>query len=280
MPNDNFNRYCENLLVEYNRRNTPAITRHLDSLCGFLRQDGNHVVQTMFGGSFRRGTDVTGLSDVDVLLIVNQSSLVNQSPAMVIEYVRGTIQRRLSQNRVSAGNLAVTVAYSDGTEIQILPAIRTNSGGVRIAKHGSTSWSNVVQPDQFARKLTEVNRARNGRVVLVIKLAKTIADCFITRPRSKISGYHMESLAIDAFENHRGPTDSKSMLDHLFTHSIRAVTRPITDSTGQSRYVDEYLGPAQSRARKGASTHFGQMRAKVRSCTSRTDFNNLFCVGN
>ena len=48
--------------------------------------------------------------DVDALLIVNQTPLVNQTPAMVIEYVRDTIQNRLRQNTVSAGNLAVTVS--------------------------------------------------------------------------------------------------------------------------------------------------------------------------
>lgn len=280
MPNDNFNTYCENLLVEYNRRNTQAITRYLDSLCGFLRQDGSHVVQTMFGGSVRRGTDVTGLSDVDVLLIVNQSSLVNRPPSEVIAYVCDTIQHWLPHNPVSAGNLAVTVGYSDRTEIQILPAIRTNSDGVRIAEPGSSRWSNVVIPDNFAENLREVNRARNGRVVSVIKLAKAIVDCLITRRTWKITGYHMEALAIDAFRNYQGQTDSRSMLNHLFTHSIRAVMRPIEDSTGQSRYVDEYLGSADSKARRRAATYFGQMRANVRSCTTKADFNNLFCIGN
>ena len=96
------------------------------------------MVQTMFGGSVRRGTYVTGLSDVDVLLIVNQSSLLNQPPARVISHVRDTIQQRLRQNPVSSGNLAVTVAYSDRTEIQILPAIRTNTGGVRVKGGGKT----------------------------------------------------------------------------------------------------------------------------------------------
>ena len=80
------------------------------------------MVQTMFGGSVRRRTYVTGLSDVDVLLIVNQSSLVNQPPSEAIAYVQDTIQRRLQNNSVTAGDLAVTVGYSDGTEIQILPA--------------------------------------------------------------------------------------------------------------------------------------------------------------
>ena len=245
MPDDRFNEYCEALLAQYTRKNTQTVTQRLESLCGFLRQEGD-VVQTMFGGSVKKGTYVTGLSDVDVLLIVNQSSLVNQSPAKVIEYVRETIQHRLRQNTVSAGNLAVTVSYSDGTEIQILPAIRTNTGGVRIAEFGSTKWSNVARPDDFARKLAKVNTARDGRVVPVIKLAKAMADCFITRPSRKISGYHMESLAIDAFRDNQGPLDPKAMLVHLLGHSMDAVMSPIADSTGQSRYVDEYLGPADS----------------------------------
>ncbi len=279
MPDDRFNEHCEAFLAQYTRRNTQTVTQRLESLCGFLRQKGN-VLQTMFGGSVRKGTYVTGLSDVDALLIVNQSSLVNQTPALVIEYVRDTIQNRLRQNTVSEGNLAVTVSYSDGTEIQILPAIRTNSGGVRIADPGSTQWSNVARPDDFAEKLAEVNTARNGRVVPIIKLAKAMADCFITRPGRKMSGYHIESLAIDAFKDYQGPLDPKTMLVHLLEHSMEAVKNPIVDSTGQSRHVDEYLGQADSNLRKGASTQFGQMRAEVRRCKTKAEFNKLFCEGN
>ncbi len=278
MPDDRFNEYCEVLLAQYARRNTRTVTQRLESLCGFLRQKGN-VVQTMFGGSVKKGTYVTGLSDVDVLLIVNESSLVNRPPAEVIEYVRDTIQNRLQQNTVSAGNLAVTVSYSDGTEIQILPAIRTGSGGVRIANPGSSQWSNVVRPDDFARKLAEVNTARDGRVVPIVKLAKALADCFITRSSRKISGYHMESLAIDAFNNYQGPLDPKAMLVHFLGHSIKAVIHPIIDSTGQSRYVDEYLCTTDSALRKRASTYFGQMRSRVNRCRTRAEFSALFGIG-
>ena len=278
MSGDRFNDYCEGLLASYKRRNTKAVTQRLESLSGFLRQKGN-VVQIMFGGSVQKGTYVTGLSDVDALLIVNQSSLVNQTPEEAIEYVRDTIQNRLRQNTVSAGNLAVTVGYSDGTEIQILPAIRTNTGGVRIAEPGSTRWSNVARPDDFAKELAKVNTARDGRVVPVIKLAKAMANCFISRPSRKISGYHMESLAVDAFKDYQGPLDPKSMLIHLLGHSMDAVKSPITDPTGQSRYIDDNLGRADSRPRKRASTYFGQMRGKVNSCNTRSAFNALFCIG-
>ena len=236
------------------------------------------MLQTMFGGSVSRRTDVNGLSDVDVLVVVNQSSLSNNPPRDVISYIEETIKKRFPTNPVKVGALAVTVSYSDGAEIQILPALRTKDG-VRIANPGSAHWSKVVRPDKFAQKLSEVDRACNGRVILTVRLAKVIADCFITRPSRKISGYHMEALAIEAFERYRGPLDPKSMLIHLFGNSIRAVMTPLVDSSGQSRFVDEHLGPASSKSRHRVSTYFGQMRRGVNISRSRRDIADLFCDG-
>ena len=279
MAGDNFNRYCEQLLVQYKRRNGNAVTRHLKSVCDILRHEDDHVVQTKFGGSVQKGTYVTGLSDVDVLLIVNQSSLKNKPPSKVIASVRDTIQQRLPKNPVTAGKLAVTVSYADKTEIQILPAIRTTDG-FRIAHPGSTKWSNVVHPDRFAERLIKVNNARGGRVVPTIKLIKAMADCFIKDSSRKISGYHMESLAIDAFAGYEGDLDPRSMLVHFLGHSVKAVITPIKDPTGQTKYVDEYLGQADSGPRKRASRYFGQLRGKVNSCKTRAEFDDLFGEGN
>ena len=281
MPDDRFNRWCEELLATYTRSDQQAVARHLEGLRNSLRYAGNHAVQTMFGGSVRRGTDVAGLSDVDALLIVNDSSLENRPPEEVIAYVRDVIERQLlfgTFNTVSAGNLAVTVKQYDGTEIQILPAIRTASGGVRVAEPGSTGWSKIAHPEMFAEELSAVNRATSGRVTPTIKLAKAIADCHIARKTRKITGYHMEALAIDAFRNYEGPQEPRSMLVHLFGYAMDAVMKPISDPTGQSRNVDEYLGRAQSKYRQGARTHFGQMRGKVRNCNTRAQFNVLFCI--
>ena len=247
-------------------------------MCDILRHADDHVVQTKFGGSVQKGTYVTGLSDVDVLLMVNQSSLVNKPPSKVIAYVRDTVQHRLPKNPVRAGKLAVTVSYADKAEIQVLPTIRTTDG-FWIAEPGSTKWSNVVHPERFVERLIKVNNARGGRVVPAIKFAKAMADCFIRDSNRKIPGYHMESLAIDAFTGYEGELDSRSMLVHFLAHSMKAVMSPIEDSTGQSRFVDEYLGQANSAPRNRASMYFGQMRGKVKSCRIRAEFDDLFCEG-
>ena len=278
MADDNFNKYCEQLLVQYKRRNTKAVARHLKGVCDILGHEDDHIVQTKFGGSVQKGTYVTGLSDVDALLMVNQSSLKNRPPSKVIAYVRDKIQQRLPKNPVAAGKLAVTVGYADKTELQILPAIRTTDG-FRIAEPGSTKWSNVIHPERFVDRLIEVNNACGGRVAPTIKLAKAMADRFIRDSGRKISGYHMEALAIDAFAGYGGNLDPKSMLLHFLGYSIRGVMTPIKDPTGQTSHVDGYLGQAESKLRKGASTQFGQMRGKVNSCRTKEEFYDILSVG-
>ena len=66
---------------------------------------------------------------------------------------------------------------------------------------------------------------------------------------------------------------------HFLGYAMKAVMSPIPDSTGQSTYVDEYLGQARSKLRKGVSTQIGQMRGKINSCKTRAEFNALFCIG-
>ncbi len=275
LGDDETNGYLRDKLRDYNQRDTEAINRHIRGLRDALTRTGHDVLPTRFGGSISRFTYVDGLSDVDVLLTVNDSSLSGQAPKAVIQKMAEMIQQRLPKTKVSSGDLAVTVKYSDNHEIQVLPAIRTKAG-IRIANPSRNQWSGVLHPERFAQKLTKVNRANQGQVIPAIKLTKALAHHLIRSDRDKITGYHIESLAIDAFKNYRGATDLKSMLNHLSDYSSKAVHQPIKDSTGQSRYVDDYMGHQDSAARQRAASNFRRMRDSLNQCTSQGDLDNLF----
>ena len=275
LSNTDINECLQDLLRAYNDRDTEAVRRHLDVLCDSLALTEDDAIHTLFGGSVSRHTAINGLSDVDILAIINESSLSGQSPSAVLQQMAQRIAQRLPQTNVSIGDLAVTVKYSDGVEIQVLPAIRTNSG-VRIGDPDTNQWSNVLHPERFARKLTEVNQANNGRVIPTVKLAKGLASRIISSDRDKISGYHLESLAVDAVKNYNGPNDLRSMFRHFVAFSSRAVEGPISDSTGQSRHVDGYMGPEGSMRRRRASQSFRTMLRHFDACNSRQDFDNLF----
>ena len=275
MSDDQINGYLRDVLRNYNDRDTDAINRHIRGLRSALEQDADDVIRPLFGGSVSKHTYVDGLSDVDVLMTVNDSSLSGQAPKKVIQHMADLIKQRMTRTDVSTGKLAVTVSYSDGVEIQILPAIKTKSG-IRIPDPKSNGWSKVIHPEKFAEKLTKVNQENQGRVIPAIKLTKGLAARSIQSEKDKISGYHLESLAIEAFKNYKGSHDLKSMVNHLLSFSADAVLQPIKDSTGQSRLVDEYLGPPGSPGRKRAAAAFRRMQSSLNSCRSATDLDNLF----
>ena len=187
------------------------------------------------------------------------------------------IRQRMPNSDVSTGRMAVTIKYSDGIEMQILPAIRTRSG-IRVPAQNN-QWSGAVHPERFARKLTQINRENDGQVVPTIKLVKAMINRATQSDRGRLHGYHIESLAIEAFKNYRGPHDLESMLNRFLTVTPNLVQSPITDTTGQSRHVDGYLGRERSGDRQRAATTLWQVKNKFDACSTAQDLDNLFDIG-
>lgn len=248
------NSYMRNQLGEYNERDIEQIQKHIETLLQALEKDISGSIQLLYGGSVKKHTYVDGLSDVDVLVTVSDSSLGGKSPAEVLGYFYDRIKNRLPKSEVRLGDLAVTVRFSSGHEIQMLPCLETN-GGFRLPSATANLWSNVVYPQRFARKLTEVNQRNNNLVVPVIKLFKSLNNTI----RASLSGYHIESLAIAAFRDYSGDKNYYAMLNHLISYSQTAVLTPIRDSTGQSIHVDDYLGQTGSIERKRVAKKLERM---------------------
>ena len=236
------------LLTQYNERDVELVRERLDDIQEGLEDTLETTVDLRFGGSVAKHTYVDGLSDVDALAILHEREMQSLPAAEVLDRFAETLRRELGYEvRVSEGQLAVTVVFSDGMTIQILPAIRTVSG-VRIPDSAGEGWSSVIRPESFAAKLTESNRANGARLIPVIKLAK--AALAGLREDVKPSGYHVESLALEAFRHYDGPKTYKAMLHHFFQAASELVRSPIRDSTGQSLHVDNRLGASDSRQRQ------------------------------
>ena len=53
------------------------------------------TVDLKFAGSVSKHTYVDGLSDVDVLVLVNESELANKTPNEIKEYIKSKLQQKL-----------------------------------------------------------------------------------------------------------------------------------------------------------------------------------------
>jgi len=248
------------LLADYNNRDVSVIQGHLDTIKSALEQEIEGNVDILYGGSVAKHTYVDGISDIDALVLIDKSELKDKSPAEVKQYFFERLQARLPRTQIGQGNLAVTVEFRD-SEIQLLPAIRHESG-FKIADFTGNNWS-AIKPIEFTRLLTGINKNKGGKVVPTIKLAKSIIS---ELPESqRLSGYHVEAIAVEVFQKYQGSQKTKDMLKYFFDEASRQVLRPIGDTTGQSRHVDDYLGSVNSADRNRVSKSLDRISRRMKN---------------
>lgn len=246
------------LLKDFNARDVNGTRRILERVQSDLGREITQAVDMAFGGSVAKHTYVDGLSDVDALVLLNNSGLENRKPSEAKTLLADCLRKRYGADAVEEGRLAVTLRRGD-TVLQLLPALRYGPS-FRIASLDGSQWMRT-QPAKFARALTTANERMNGRLVPSIKLIKAIVGRLPEQQR--ITGYHVESMAINVFRDYTGPMTTKTMVGHFFRQAAGAVRSPIRDRSGQSTYVDEYLGPEGSAQRRNCERALDRVSRRI-----------------
>jgi len=246
------------MLSRYNNRDVNAINKHIEEILNAVENRIDGHLDIKFGGSVSKRTFVDGISDIDTLLILNDSELSDKSPEAVKKIIAGMLKERFHKTHISVGKMAVTVSFSDYA-IQILPALRSGEK-VMIPEASGNSWAKI-DTEKFTSALTKTNDHNRNKVVPVIKLAKAIIGKL--PEKHQLSGYHVEALAVAIFNNYHNEQTSKAMLKHFFQQASRMVLSPTQDKTGQSAYVDEYLGTRNSLPRQLVSSALDRLYRKL-----------------
>lgn len=235
------------LLGDVNQHDTELTAERLSELKDLLREQIEGSIDTLFGGSVAKHTYVDGISDIDSMLIINGSSLEDLKPDTVLARVSKHLSDGLPKEvRVEKGAVAVTVTYPDGTQIQLVPSVRVGDAAMKVPAWGGNEWS-TINPDQFREGLTKRNAECNQKLIPTLKIVKAINA---NLPEgSRLSGYHIESIGVEAFRNYDGDKTLVKMLPHFFAHAKTAVLKPMVDRTGQSVHVDSNLGEQNSAQR-------------------------------
>lgn len=264
--NGQVNELLDDLLTRFNDRDREKISERLDDISELLGEAAE-LDALLLGGSVAKHTAVNGLSDVDALVILDRQKASGDSPESLIDTFHDLLWDKLPRSQVKAvdkGRLAVTVSYNDDQEIQLLPALRSGQN-ISIAAPDGRSW-HETKPRSFERALTNTNSRMNQTLVPTIKLMKSIvADL---PPQKQLTGYHVETLAVDAAKNYDGPKVPRTLLLHVLGHSSTRVLRPIADITGQSRAVDTYLGDADSVRRRNTSQTLSGIKRRLEAAAT------------
>lgn len=144
------------LLADYNKRDPNAIKSHIDTIIEAIQKEIDGTCNIAFGGSYQKHTYVDGISDIDLLVLLNNSELINKSPNEVLEYFRTMLKKRFPKNKIDVGKIAITVHFADGNIIQLLPAVKSGDE-FKISNSSGDKWSKI-KPRNFTKKLTETNK--------------------------------------------------------------------------------------------------------------------------
>ena len=268
------NDFLQRLLARFNDRDIDASQRRLADIERVLGEEVE-VDRMLLGGSVAKHTDVDGISDVDALVILRREELAGRSARELLDYFFESLNQALPRSEVTAvdkGRLAVTVRYRDGSEIQLLPALRSRQL-IQIAAADGQGW-NDTKPKVFQRELTAANVRLNRGLVPAIKLIKSIVSDFPSQ--KQITGYHIEALAVEAAAGYRGPSTPKALLIHVLGFAAQRVLAPMKDKTGQSRTVDAYLGTANSIERRNISQALEGMKRRLEAATTVAQWRAVF----
>lgn len=247
-------------LVDYNDRDADAVSDYLDTIKKALDKDIEGTVDIRFGGSVDKHTYVDGLSDIDSLVQLEKSELKGMKPGDILEYFYERLKERLPKTTIRKGELAVTLTF-DKAEIQLVPAIRSGST-LRISDRSGNGWSKI-DPVGFTSQLTHINQKTDGKLIPTIKLAKAVLSKLPENRR--LTGYHIEALSVEIFRGYKGTKTPKRMLDYFFEKAAARVLKPVADQTGQSGYVDDYLGKSRSTQRRLMADSLARLARKIKN---------------
>jgi hypothetical protein len=238
-------------LSSYNEKDTELVNERLSEIKELLSKYLETSIDIRRGGSWKKHTYIDGLSDVDCLFILNSPEFSGESPKHLNDELKTLLQEKLGNRaKVERGNLSLKITYENVPDLQILLALR-NDKGLRIPSGDQDSWSGVINPEKFAKQLTETNKSLNGNVIPVIKIVKGAVIGTGINPDMK--GYHVEALAVEIFQGYQGEQTKKAMLEYFFLKASEMVRKPIKEISGQSQYVDDYLGDSGSAERENVS---------------------------
>jgi hypothetical protein len=252
------------LLGEYNNRDADGVREALEKLKKALENDvEDGAITPVFGGSVRKHTYVDGISDIDSLFVLKGKELAGLQPHEALDLFESRVRTVFAGAKPERDAMSLRIPYR-GLVLEILPAVR-REGQLCVASESGKSWSKI-NPQSFLRKLTEVNDKYGGKLVPAIKIAKGINEKFPEGQR--LSGYHLESLAIEAFRDYRGPQNTKAMVEHLIESAAEHVLKPIRDKTGQSLHVDEYAGAKGSETRRLIAQNLQRVSRRMKNANA------------
>jgi hypothetical protein len=163
---------------------------------------GMELLSTRVIGSAARDTIIRPIGDIDVLAVFEDAAFYNyQNDSRKFLYRVRDALNRYKVKVVGARGQAVRLFYAQPPHVDVVPAVKRDSGGYFIPSGETNFWGShlwlVTDPDEHARWMSDQNQALDGQLKPLIRLLK----CWNREHSSYLRSFHLEVMAADAFQS-------------------------------------------------------------------------------
>ena len=204
-----------------------------------LSEGGVKVTHSFLQGSLARGTMVSPLKDVDMVVSLDRDTygylLTDpRGPDFAMDLLKRALETQLRPKypRLRFGprkRHALPIELGGGyPSFDLVPAFETatNDDDVLIADRDDKKWERS-NPRELIRFVAKANQATGGKLIHVVRMVKHSVR---TKLHEKFPGIAVESLAIDAIG---GPMSYAQAAVLVFGQGAEALGGPIFEPTGR-----------------------------------------------
>lgn len=241
----------------------PHVNEYLDDLLEKCTDSCQRVFancEFAISGSLWKHTFAFGVSDIDVLCSVNSSEL---SPHHVVSRLASAFS---STSSIIKHQTHVTLPSPFGVTIDIVP-VMVVSGEIVLIHSSGDRWVRA-RPELFATVLHHANLSSRNTLKPSIRVLKSLLSRCSFAPLLK--GHHIEAICMHASSEFAGNFKVTTLLEFILSQLPRLAGLHLVDTSGQLRFIDDYLGASDSNERRRLSTYLTGYRAR----TADMDFSN------
>ncbi|PTY01855.1 hypothetical protein DB347_25290 [Opitutaceae bacterium EW11] len=175
------------------------VATHRDTIASRLKsQFAFYKMLTI--GSYARGTDIAGESDVDLFAVFTKDEVTwgnsVKSSTTMLDNVRNALEGRFPNTAIQRDVHAIVVAFSSGVRVDVVPAYfvgmtSDNRFPVYAMPDGSGGWMRV-SPDAHASYISQADAQAAGKLRGTARIMKFWRSC--RSPAIPLSSFHIEMI--------------------------------------------------------------------------------------
>ncbi len=202
----------------------------------------------IISGSLLKETYIDGISDIDILIPINESIYSNYSPNEIIESLFNyELDTDFEKYFISANKNALRLRFKN-LWIELVP-VRISDSNLLFPNKNGKYWKEI-HPNKVTYKIKELEKQSKHMISLTIRIVKVILLRLFRL--YEINSYIIEFIIIE-FISYKKEDDLLELILVSLKLIRDRILYPISDVTRQYKYIDQNLGVALSDERKRLS---------------------------